>query len=159
MAELSYRLARNVYVRRSGTSNNNSRSCYVSRPMDLPCFLWDSWFTVSGVEYRRGYYLADGIYPQYSTIVKTVRHPADEKRKKFAKFQEAARKDIVRCFGVLQQRWHIIENPARAFTPKTLRYCMYACILLHNMILKDEGHAICEYDENAVEENNVPVSG
>ncbi|XP_021984897.1 uncharacterized protein LOC110880744 [Helianthus annuus] len=101
----------------------------------------DTSFTVSGVEYRRG-------------------HPADEKRKKFAKFQEAARKDIERCFGVLQQRWHIIENPARAFTPKTLRYCMYACILLHNMILEeDEGHAICEYDENAVEENNVPVSG
>ncbi|XP_022040385.1 uncharacterized protein LOC110942934 [Helianthus annuus] len=119
----------------------------------------DTRFTVSGVEYRRGYYLADGIYPQYSTIVKTVRHPPDEKRKKFAKFQEAARKDIERCFGVFQQRWHIIENSARAFTPKTLRYCMYACILLHNMILEDEGHAICEYDENAVEQNNISVSG
>ncbi|XP_035837148.1 protein ALP1-like [Helianthus annuus] len=118
----------------------------------------DTSFTVSGVEYRRGYYLADGIYPQYSTIVKTVRHPPDEKRKKFAKFQEAARKDIERCFGVLQKRWHIIENPACAFTPKTLRYCIYACILLHNMIFEDEGNAICEYDENAVEQNNVAVS-
>ncbi|XP_021979485.1 uncharacterized protein LOC110875596 [Helianthus annuus] len=29
-------------------------------------------FTVLGVEYRGDYYLADGIYPMYSTIVKTV---------------------------------------------------------------------------------------
>ncbi|KAJ0702500.1 hypothetical protein HanPI659440_Chr14g0530271 [Helianthus annuus] len=35
---------------------------------------------------------------------------------------------------------------------------MYACILLHNIIIEDEGHAICEYDENAMEENNVLVS-
>ncbi|KAJ0948547.1 putative harbinger transposase-derived protein [Helianthus annuus] len=60
-------------------------------------------FTVSGVEYRRGYYLADGIYPTYSTIVKTIPYPTDDKRKKFAKFQEGARKDIERAFGVLQK--------------------------------------------------------
>ena len=33
---------------------------------------------------------------------------------------------------------------------------MYACILLHNMIIEDEGRAICEFDENAVEENTIP---
>ncbi|XP_035844153.1 uncharacterized protein LOC118490559 [Helianthus annuus] len=54
----------------------------------------DTRFTVSGVEYRRGYYLADGIYPSWSTIVKTIPYPEDAKRKKFAKRQEAARKDI-----------------------------------------------------------------
>ncbi|XP_022014231.1 uncharacterized protein LOC110913716 [Helianthus annuus] len=58
----------------------------------------DTRFTVSGVEYRRGYYLADGIYPSWSTIVKTIPYPEDEKRKKFAKRQEAARKDIERAF-------------------------------------------------------------
>ncbi|XP_022030926.1 uncharacterized protein LOC110931861 [Helianthus annuus] len=94
-------------------SERTARECLYKDP--------DTRFTLSGVEYRRGYYLADGIYLQYSTIVKTVRHPPDEKRKKFAKFQEATRKDIERCFGVLQLRWHIIENPAHAFTPNTLR--------------------------------------
>ena len=64
----------------------------------------DTRFTVSGVEYRRGYYLADGIYPSWSTIVKTIPYPEDEKRKKFAKRQEAARKDIERAFGVLQKK-------------------------------------------------------
>ncbi|XP_022042221.1 uncharacterized protein LOC110944882 [Helianthus annuus] len=56
----------------------------------------DTSFSVSGVEYRREYYLADRIYPSYSTIVKTIAYPEDEKRKKFAKRQEAARKDIER---------------------------------------------------------------
>ncbi|XP_022032320.1 uncharacterized protein LOC110933403 [Helianthus annuus] len=117
----------------------------------------DTRFTVSGVEYRRGYYLADGIYPSWSTTVKTISFPDDEKRKKFANRQEAARKDIERCFGVLQKKWAIIQQPARAFTPKRLRLCMYVCLLLHNMIIEDECRAICEYDENASYRNTVPV--
>ncbi|XP_022008224.2 uncharacterized protein LOC110907570 [Helianthus annuus] len=117
----------------------------------------DTRFTVSGVEYRRGYYLADGIYPSWSTIVKTIPYPEDEKRKKFAKRQEVARKDIERAFGVLQKKWAVLQQPARAFTPKRLRLCMYACILLHNMIIEDEGRAICEYDENTSIGNTVPV--
>ncbi|KAJ0896922.1 putative harbinger transposase-derived protein [Helianthus annuus] len=118
----------------------------------------DTSFTVSGVEYRRGYYLADGIYPTYSTIVKTIPHLTDDKRKKFAKFQEGARKDIERDFGVLQKKWHIISIPARSQTPRRLRHIMYACIILHNMIIEDEGRAICDYDENASTGNSVPVS-
>ncbi|XP_035831908.1 uncharacterized protein LOC118480981 [Helianthus annuus] len=117
----------------------------------------DTSFTVSGVEHRRGYYLADGIYPTYSTIVKTIPHPIDDKRKKFAKYQEGARKDIERAFGVLQKTWHIIEHPARSATPKRLRYIMYACIILHNMVIEDEGRVICEYDENVSTGNSVPV--
>ncbi|XP_035845555.1 protein NRT1/ PTR FAMILY 1.2-like [Helianthus annuus] len=35
---------------------------------------------------------------------------------------------------------------------------MYAFILLHNMIIEDEGRAICDYDENASNGNSVLVS-
>ncbi|KAJ0566463.1 putative harbinger transposase-derived protein [Helianthus annuus] len=70
----------------------------------------DTRFTVSGVEYRRGYYLADGIYPSWSTIVKTIPYPEDEKRKKFAKCQEAARKDFERCFGVFKKNGPSFNN-------------------------------------------------
>ncbi|XP_021972042.1 uncharacterized protein LOC110867222 [Helianthus annuus] len=70
----------------------------------------DTRFTVSGIEYRRGYYLADGIYPSWATIVKTISFPEDEKRKKFAKHQEAARKDIERCFDEGQAICEYDEN-------------------------------------------------
>ncbi|XP_022032538.1 uncharacterized protein LOC110933634 [Helianthus annuus] len=56
-----------------------------------------------------------------------------------------------------KKKWAILEHPARAFTPKRLRLYMYACILLHNMIIEDESRAICEYDENASIGNIVPV--
>ncbi|XP_021995778.1 uncharacterized protein LOC110892956 [Helianthus annuus] len=51
----------------------------------------DSRFSVSGVEYKHECNLADGIYPTYAVIVKTIPYPEDEKRKKFAKCQESAR--------------------------------------------------------------------
>jgi len=38
-------------------------------------------FTINGQEYHMGYYLADGIYPPWSTLVQTISHPQDEKRK------------------------------------------------------------------------------
>ncbi|GJX96557.1 RNA-directed DNA polymerase, eukaryota [Tanacetum coccineum] len=52
--------------------------------------------------------------------------------------QESARKDIERAFGVLQGRWHIICQTACAWTINKLRRVMYICIILHNMILKDQ---------------------
>src|ERR1044071_595960 len=117
----------------------------------------DDSFVLNGVEYKHGYYLADGIYPSYTSLVKTIQIPTDDKRKKFAKCQESARKDVERLFGVLKSKWHVIGRPARAWHPQSLRYIMYACTILHNMIIEDEGRAICEYDPNDVEENLEPV--
>ncbi|GJZ45171.1 RNA-directed DNA polymerase, eukaryota, partial [Tanacetum coccineum] len=63
-----------------------------------------------GHTYRKGYYLADGIYPAWSTFVKTFSVARDEKTLKFKKVQEAARKDIERAFTdrrPFQHLWHI----------------------------------------------------
>ncbi|GJT51264.1 ALP1-like protein isoform X1 [Tanacetum coccineum] len=67
-------------------------------------------FTINGTKYTKGYYLADGIYPEWATIVKSFPCPQDPKRKKFKEMQEAARKDVKRAFGVLQSRWAIIRE-------------------------------------------------
>jgi hypothetical protein len=48
-----------------------------------------------------GYYLADGIYPQWSTFVKTISAPLEAKKKHVAKVQEACRKDVECAFGIL----------------------------------------------------------
>ena len=53
-------------------------------------------FEINGHQYNKGYYLADGIYPQWSTFVKTISNPQGEKRNRFAQIQESARK----CWGM-----------------------------------------------------------
>jgi hypothetical protein len=70
-------------------------------------------YVINGNPYDKGYYLADGIYPSWSTFVKTACNPADEECKRFAKEQEGSRKDVERLFGVLQSRWAIVWYPAR----------------------------------------------
>ncbi|KAL3615808.1 hypothetical protein CASFOL_040102 [Castilleja foliolosa] len=103
----------------------------------------DVLYTINGNEYTKGYYLTDGIYPEWASFVKSFQCPADEKRKKFKQRQEAARKDIERAFGVLQARWAIVSGPARGWYKEDLGQIMLTCIILHNMIIEDEG-------ENAV---------
>ncbi|XP_073153847.1 uncharacterized protein [Henckelia pumila] len=67
-------------------------------------------FIVNGTQYTKGYYLADDIYPEWSTFVKSFSCPQDPKRIKFKQRQEAARKDVERAFGVLQARLAIIRG-------------------------------------------------
>ncbi|KAM1801179.1 hypothetical protein ACFX11_032820 [Malus domestica] len=96
--------------------------------------------------YDRPYYLADGIYPTWSTFVKTVPRPRSAKEKHFARCQDGCRNDVERCFGILQARWAIIKGAARLFDVESLRSIMMTCISLHNMIVEDE------YDYEAVDE-------
>ncbi|KAB1213562.1 hypothetical protein CJ030_MR5G010493 [Morella rubra] len=85
-----------------------------------------------------GYYLADGIYPQWSTFVKTISAPIGAKKKYFAAAQESTMKDVECAFGVLQARFAIVRQPARFFKVPDLKDTMKACIILHNMIIEDE---------------------
>ncbi|XP_052621824.1 uncharacterized protein LOC111914700 [Lactuca sativa] len=113
--------------------------------------LWeapDMSYVVNGNEYKYGYYLGDGIYPKYATFVKSFSFPADEKRKLFKLAQESARKDVERAFGVLKQRWHIIKQPARTWDRAKLTTVLTVCVILHNMIIEEEGRAICSYIDN-----------
>nr|GEW37635.1 hypothetical protein [Tanacetum cinerariifolium] len=78
-------------------------------------------YVVNGVEYRNGYYLADGIYPEWASFVKSFTVATDLKHTYFKQRQESARKDVERTFGVLQGRWGLIQQPARAYEVNTLR--------------------------------------
>jgi hypothetical protein len=44
-------------------------------------------YTINGHNYTMGYYLGDDIYPQWSTIVKTISCPQGKKTKLFAAAQ------------------------------------------------------------------------
>jgi hypothetical protein len=58
-------------------------------------------YTINEHNYEMEYYLADGIYPNWPTFVKTMKAPTSLKAKHFATAQEAQRKDVERAFGVL----------------------------------------------------------
>ncbi|KAL8206343.1 hypothetical protein R6Q57_009894 [Mikania cordata] len=56
---------------------------------------------------------------------------------------------VERAFGVLKGKWQILHRPAKQMHPRKLRKIMYACIILHNMILKETDKAISpEYIED-----------
>nr|GEU86362.1 protein ALP1-like [Tanacetum cinerariifolium] len=101
-------------------------------------------YVVNGVEYRNGYYLADGIYPEWASFVKSFTVATDSKHTYFKQRQESARKDVERAFGVLQGRWGLIQQQARAYEVNTLRRIMYAGIIMHNMILEDQNMSIVD---------------
>ncbi|KAJ9563527.1 hypothetical protein OSB04_008687 [Centaurea solstitialis] len=117
----------------------------------------DSSFSVNGRQYKHGYYLADGIYPKWATFVKAYRYPTKPERIAFTERQESARKDIERAFAMLKSKWHIVKYPARAWTKKKLRYTMYTCIILHNMIREDEGFANYPFDESWVTTDDIEL--
>ena len=95
-------------------------------------------YEVNGRAYTKGYYLSDGIYPCWSTFVKTTPNPINPKQARFAKEQEACRKDIERAFGVLQARYAIVRGPGHLWDKKTPREVMTCCVILLNMIIEDE---------------------
>jgi len=95
-------------------------------------------FTVNDNIYSIGYYLADGIYPDWATLVKSISAPVSNKQKIYAQWQESCRKDVERAFGVLRAKWKILHTPARMWNPRDLNSIIRACIILHNMVIEDE---------------------
>ncbi|KAL5722607.1 hypothetical protein ACHQM5_006110 [Ranunculus cassubicifolius] len=77
-------------------------------------------YSIKGRNYKVGYYLADGIYPKWSTLVQTIPVTADQKEKYYVTKQEAYRKDVERAFGVLQSRFVIVRGAARLWNKSTL---------------------------------------
>ncbi|XP_071685104.1 uncharacterized protein [Lolium perenne] len=104
------------------------------------------YYSINGHNYTMGYYLADGIYPEWATFVKTIPNPMVQKKKEFAQAQEGARKDIERAFGVLQARFAIVRGPARFWDQETLGDIMTACVIMHNMIIENERHTHEDYN-------------
>ncbi|XP_026435213.1 uncharacterized protein LOC113332932 [Papaver somniferum] len=95
-------------------------------------------FTINGHQYTHGYYLADGIYPKWSTLVQCYRQPPvgalGRSHRHFNTAQMAARKDVERAFGILKRKFTIICGPYRGLSPREMRKTM---LILHNMIIQE----------------------
>jgi hypothetical protein len=95
-------------------------------------------YVVNGKQYNTGYYLADGIYPDWAAIMKSIPSPLNDKDKCFARCQESERKVVECSFGVLQSRFNIVHHPAKMWKRRDVVNIMQVCIILHNMIVEDE---------------------
>ena len=106
-------------------------------------------FKVNGKDYHMGYYLADGIYPPWATLISGVPSPVNMQQQHFTLAQAAYRKDVEMMFGKLQGKYHIVKGPARVWCPEDMRYIILCVVILHNMGIKYErgpGLAIQEYE-------------
>ena len=115
-------------------------------------------YTINRREYTMRYYLADRIYPNLLTFVKTILRPLEAKRKYFASKQESTKKDVEWAFGMLQSRFAIVRGPVQYWNKKTLANIMKACIIMHNMIIEDEGVMNLGFDHEREVNSFISVS-
>ncbi|KAL7614218.1 hypothetical protein Lser_V15G08213 [Lactuca serriola] len=102
-------------------------------------------YTVNDRENNMTYYLTDGIYPSWAAFVKSISSSQIRKHKLFAEYQEAARKDVERAFGVLQARFAFLHRPYLVWDKDMMGKIMIACIIIHNMIVEDKRHTYLHY--------------
>jgi hypothetical protein len=88
---------------------------------------------VNGTEYNMGYYLTDGIYPSWATLVSGISSPQSNKHKYFTMKLAEYRKDVKRAFGVLQAKYAIVKRPSRQWNPMDLKFIVDCVVVLHNM--------------------------
>jgi hypothetical protein len=90
--------------------------------------------------------MAQGHISLSPTFVKTIRHPYEEKKVYFTQMQKSYRKDIERAFGVLQAWWVVLCGAAYDWDCNRLTEIITACIIMHNMIVEDEGQFAANTD-------------
>ena len=81
--------------------------------------------------------LVDGIYPKWTRFVKAILQPVGSDETKFTSWQESARKDIERAFGVLQCKFQCVARPIYLMELVHIRNMVTASLILHNMCVSD----------------------
>jgi len=87
-------------------------------------------FTVNGSQYNMGYYLADGIYPEWATFVKTINRPLSPKHKLFASYQEGEKKSYGTSFQGVAKALGYHTSPSKTLgTGRTRQYYVCMCYI------------------------------
>jgi hypothetical protein len=93
-------------------------------------------FTIGNQSFHKMWIMVDGIYPELSRFVKTVKNPETLIDQMFAKWQESSRKDVERGFGVLQRKFQILVRAIECWDITKISKIVTSCIVLHNMMIK-----------------------
>jgi hypothetical protein len=92
-------------------------------------------FNIAGRQFTQVWLMTDGIYPELSRFVKTIQEPGDPKKKVYAAWQESARKDVERAFGVLQRKFHILVKHTELWYLEEICSIVETTIIMHNMMV------------------------
>ena len=92
-------------------------------------------YTLNGRVRDWMYFLADGIYPEWSIFVKTYSEPHDQSSKVFATCQEEVRKDVECAFGIIVQKFQILQRPLKNWYVDDIKDLLDCCITMHNMTI------------------------
>lgn len=93
-------------------------------------------YKVDGETFNLVYMLVDGIYPKTARFVKTKAVTVSEKEKRFASWQESARKDVERAFGVLVRRFMILDKGIEFWHLHEIKQLIATCLIMHNMMVE-----------------------
>jgi hypothetical protein len=89
--------------------------------------------------FEKMFMLVNGIFPAYSRFICSFKEPVTNKESTFTScWQERARKDVERAFGVLQGMWKSVATPIQhTLEPKYVAAKVSCCLILHNMGVSD----------------------
>ena len=82
----------------------------------------------------------------------------EQKTWHFATQQDSASKDIERAFGVLQTRFAVIRGSRYGWDRSQINDIVMTCVILHNMVVEDEGAHACNVDFLNIVQLAVPYS-
>ena len=99
----------------------------------------------------------NGIYLRWATFIKTIPLPQGLKAKLCAEYQESARKNVQRSFGVLQAHFAISYDPFEVWI--RLNYVSNGNVCYTPQMIVEDKHDSYSlaYDYDAVEDN-IPAS-
>ena len=106
-------------------------------------------YLLGNESFYKTFILVDGIYPRHSRFAKAIKEPITKREKLLTTFQEAARKDIERAFGVLQGKFQCLARPIQLMDLKLIGEMVACCLILHNMCVSDrvmDGDVRAVYD-------------
>ena len=79
----------------------------------------------------------DGMHPRCGRFCKGIKEPIATGQKLLSGFQESARKDIERAFGVLQAKFQAVARPVLLMEMELISDMVRCCLTLHNMCVSD----------------------
>jgi Plant transposon protein len=65
-------------------------------------------------------------------------------------FQERVCKDVECAFGILVQRFHVLQHPLRSWFQEDIVCLLHTCVILHNMIMEERSVAVYSDQEETV---------